>query len=315
MRVRHDVALALQNTAGPVYVTSHNSPDGDAIGSLLALTWALKKLGKTVYPVLSDDIPENLVFLPGSKEIQKPEVYGNPTEGILVSVDVSGRTRMNVPEEWNLPLVVIDHHLSGKVAEGLVWCNSKATATAELVEELIREEFKIKLEPEAATCLYLGIASDSGFFKYSNTTPAVLRTAANLVEAGAEPSVISENFEIRSLYTLERLGEVLPTLEVLLDGWLAEMTIISKNTDPSGFSDGFVDFPRSVPTAQVAALYKVVNSSTVRVSLRSKGANVAKVAEALGGGGHYRAAGLTYTGTLDEAKAVVHQALASLREE
>lgn len=315
MRARHDVAQALQNTVGPVYITSHNSPDGDALGSLLGLTWALKKMGKTVHPVLQDDVPENLVFLPGAELIQKPEVYGNPTEGILVSVDVSGRTRMNVPAEWNLPLVVIDHHLSGKIAEGLIWCNSKATATGELIEELIREEFKMEISPEIATCLYLAIASDSGFFKYSNTTPAVLRTAANLVEAGAEPSVISENFEIRSLYTLERLGEVLQTLNVLMDGWLAEMTIISKETDPSGFSDGFVDFPRSVPTAQVAALYKVVDDSTVRVSLRSKGANVAKVAESLGGGGHYRAAGLTFAGTLEEAKVAVHTALASSREE
>lgn len=315
MEKRHEVAIALQNFAGPIFVTSHNNPDGDAIGSLLGLTWALKKLGKEVTPVLLDPIPDNLRFLPGSEEICNPLDLPVPLEGLLVSVDVSGRTRMNVPLEWNLPMVIIDHHVSGKLAEGLLWSKPEATATAEMIEELVREEWGLSLSKDAATCLYLGIATDSGFFKYSNTTARILRIAANLIEAGVDPSFISENFEIRSLHTLHRLGDSLETIELFWDGWLAEMTILKREDDPPGFSEGFVDFPRSIPSAQVAALYKEVDVDTVRVSLRSKGPNVAKVAEFLGGGGHVRAAGLTFTGTLEEAKERVREALSRYREE
>lgn len=316
MSTRYEVALALQNHAGPIYITAHNSPDGDAVGSLLALSWALKSLGKEVFPVLQDDIPDNLVFLPGSEWIQKPDFYGVPkAEGLLVSVDVSGRTRMNIPSNWDLPLLVIDHHLTGKLADGLIWCEPNATATGELIAEIITEEWKLNISKEMATCLYLAIASDSGFFKYSNTTPKVLRLAADLVEKGASPNWISENFEIRSFQTLRRLAGILSTLEVDMDGWLAEMTIISEPGDAPGFSEGFVDFPRSIPSAQVAVLYKVIDEKTVRVSLRSKGPNVAKAAEKLGGGGHYRAAGLTFSGTLEACKTAVHSVLEQLREE
>lgn len=315
MSTRYEIAMALQNHAGPIYITSHNSPDGDAIGSLLALCWALKSLGKEVFPVLQDDIPENLAFLPGAEWIKKTDFYATPDKGLLVSVDVSGRTRMNIPETWQLPLVVIDHHLTGKLADGVIWCEPSATATGELIAELIVEEWNLDISKEIATCLYLAIASDSGFFKYSNTTPKVLRLAANLIEKGASPNWISENFEIRSLHTLQRLAAILSTLKVDMDGWIAEMTIILEPQDVSGFSDGFVDFPRSIPSAQIAILYKVVDETTVRVSLRSKGPNVAKVAEQLGGGGHYRAAGLTFNGTLEECKAAVHSILERLREE
>ena len=309
---RHEIAMALQDTAGPIYITSHNSPDGDAIGSMLGLTWALKAMGKTVYPVLIDDVPNNLLFLPGTEWIQKPDSVGVPDEGVLVSVDVSGRTRMNVPLNWRLPIFIIDHHSTGKSAEGLIWCEPEATATGELIEELIREELNLEMTPEIANCLYLAIASDSGFFKYSNTTPKALRLAASLVEAGAEPNFISENFEIRSFYTLTRLAEILKSIEIHWNGWLTEMTIVSLPEDEPGFSDGFVDFPRSISTAQVSVLYKVIDSSTIRISLRSKGPNVASVAEKLGGGGHYRAAGLTFDGTLEEAKEKVHQELRRL---
>lgn len=314
MSNRSLVAEKIRSEQGPIFITSHNSPDGDAIGSLLALTLALQNIGKTVYPVLLDEVPDNLVFLPGTSLIQKPSVYGVPTEGLLISVDVSGRPRMNIPTNWELPIVVIDHHLTGKQAEGIVWSCPEATATGQLIEELIREEFQVTLTKEIATCLYLAIATDSGFFKYSNTTPVVLRTAATLVEAGAEPNFLSENFEVRPLWTLQRLAESLSTLEVYFDGRLAEMSIITQDEDPAGFSEGFVDFPRSIPTAEVAAFYKQVDSATTRVSLRSKGMNVAQVAESLGGGGHYRAAGLTFSGTLAEAKLAIRAALAPLME-
>lgn len=315
MSTRHEIAMALQNHAGPIYITSHNNPDGDAIGSLLALFWALKSLKKEVFPVMQDDIPDHLRFLPGAECIRKPNFYKVSNKGILVSVDVSGRTRMNIPEDWQLPLLVIDHHLTGKLAEGVIWCEPGATATGELIAELAIEEWNLEISKEMATCLYLAIASDSGFFKYSNTTPKVLRIAANLVEKGASPNWISENFEIRSFHTLQRLAVILSTLQVDMDGWIAEMTIISEPGDVSGFSEGFVDFPRSIPSAQIAILYKVIDEKNVRVSLRSKGANVAKVAEKLGGGGHYRAAGLTFSGTLEECKVAVHTALKQLREE
>ena len=309
MSSRHEVALALRETVGSIYITTHVSPDADGIGSLLALTESLRQFGKKVIPVLEDEIPENLVFLPGSNEIRRGSKLEKPQSGVIVSVDVSGRGRMSIPTDWDLPLVVIDHHLAGEKVEGLVWSEPTATATGELIFDLITEEFKTEITKEIANCLYLAIASDCGFFRYSNTTTAVLHKAAELVKQGASPSFISEHFEIRSMKTLERLTESLATLNLLWDGWLAEMTILSRSDDPAGFSEGFVDFPRSIPTAQVACLYKVVDEKTVRVSLRSKGANVATVAQNLGGGGHFRAAGLTFHGSLEEAKEAVRNEL------
>ena len=313
MSSRHDVALALRETVGSIYITAHVSPDGDAIGSLLALTGALRQLGKEVIPVLEDEIPENLTFLPGSEEIRQGSKLEKPKSGMIISVDVSGRGRMSIPADWNLPLIVIDHHLTGDKVEGLIWSEPTATATGELIFDLITEEFKTEITKEIANCLYLAIASDCGFFRYSNTTAKVLRKAAELVEQGASPNFISEHFEIRSMKTLERLTESLATLDVIWDGWLAEMTVFSRSDDPAGFSEGFVDFPRSVPTAQVACLYKVVDDQTVRVSLRSRGANVASVAQNLGGGGHFRAAGLTFRGSLEEAKEAVQKELSKIQ--
>lgn len=308
-----DIAACLQQCQ-VIAVTSHQQPDGDSLGSMLALGRQLAELGKTVHLLLDDEVPAMYRFLPGWEQIRRPQ----PLEraDVLVVLDAGEWHRVGAVAQISYGTAInIDHHLGNTIAEELSCIDTGAAATGELVYHLVQALAPADKSADIATCLYTAIVTDCGFFRYANTSPAVLRIAATLVEWGAQPKEIAENVETRSAATLTALGKVLDTLEVHANGRIAFISLDQELAGKVESTEGFVNYPRAIEGVEIAALFKETESGVVRVSLRSKNADVNAVARSFSGGGHHRAAGCTIKGTLSDAKArVLEQALIQLED-
>lgn len=282
-------------------LTAHLSPDGDCLGSMLSLYYYLISLGKSAKMLLDDDVPKMYQYLPGSELIAKPS--GEKIDAdLLVVIDASDFERIGkVGNIVKAPVLNIDHHISNLRFADFYYLDSHAAATGEILFEFF-QEVKFGINKEVATCLYTAIATDCGFFRYANTTPATMRYASTLIEKGAQPHIISECLEAKPLEDVLALRRVLETLETFGDGAIAAITVYPGIVSEAGSTEGFINYPRNIEGVEIAIMFKVVDDRTVRVSLRSKKADVSKLALSFGGGGHIRAAGCTITGSLDEAK-------------
>jgi phosphoesterase RecJ-like protein len=205
------------------------------------------------------------------------------------------------------PILNIDHHISNLRFADYYYLNSNAAATGEIIFELFRLT-NFPINADIATCLYTAIATDCGFFRYANTTSATMRYAAELIENGAKPHVISESLESRPLDAVLALTKVLETLETYYKGKIAAITVYPDMVSEPGSTEGFINYPRNIEGVEIAIMFKVVDEKTVRVSLRSRRADVSKLALSFGGGGHARAAGCTIFGSLAEAKNTIMNA-------
>ncbi len=166
-----------------------------------------------------------------------------------------------------------------------------------------------------STC-YTAIATDCGFFRYANTTAATLRDAAALVEAGAQPYIISEYLETKPLESILTLKKILDTLEIIAGGQIATITVapdISENGNDN--TEGLINYPRNIEGVEIAIMFKPVDDSVTRVSFRSRNVDVSRLALSFGGGGHARAAGCTVAYAYPEAKYQVLQAAEQLLQE
>jgi phosphoesterase RecJ-like protein len=298
-------------------ITAHVDPDGDAVGSSLGLKHALSQIGKTGDVVLESPLPQALAFLPGAETIRAPQDV-TKRYGAAFVLDSSSLDRAGIVAERCLEpgakVAVIDHHWGNDGFGDLRLVNPESSATAELVYDLI-ELLRIPITPEIAECLYTGILSDTGGFRYANTSSSTLRVAARLVERGARASRVAEAlYATKTAPSLRILGMALASLETKSGGKIGAMTISQDMFEKAGAkpedADGIVQYAKALAGAKVGVLVQEVGPDEIRASLRSDGTvDVNEVAAQFGGGGHRNAAGLRVRGRLDRVKQDLFQAL------
>jgi phosphoesterase RecJ-like protein len=293
-------------------VTSHARPDGDAIGSTLALAQILRKMGKSAQVVLGDSVPVIYKPLPMAETIvHASQVNGDCDAAIILECDSIQRTRLQGLEHCFL--INIDHHASSKPFAHVNWIDPSAVATAELVFRLAQAA-RVKLTPEIATCLYTAVLTDTGAFCYAPTNACTFELAKYLVEHGADPGKIAQNVYFSSPTSKMRLlGAALSRLE--RDGAVTWMSVTRRDMERCGALDedceGLVNYALGIAGVEVAVFFREVAKERIRVSIRSKGAvNVAEIAEKFGGGGHECAGGFSTAGPV---QAAAERVLAELR--
>jgi len=285
----------LKEEKGPILIASHENPDADTLGSALALYLFLKKKGKKVVVGCKDKVPHFLDFLPGAKDVLRLPV--DDIFSLAVVVDASGFSRVNA-EVKAFRKARIDHHIGGEFYGEYDYIDPEAPSTTALIYRLLCAWDKSAIDEDIAENLYAGLATDTGFFKYSNTTAESFELAKELVELGAKPNWTYVNFaERESINKLRLISKVLETLTLHEDGLVAGITIFDRFFKETGCeysdSEGLVNYPRSLEGVEVAyAIIEKPEEKIWKVSLRSKGkVDVAKIAEELGGGGHRYASG------------------------
>ncbi|MBR1552901.1 MAG: bifunctional oligoribonuclease/PAP phosphatase NrnA [Schwartzia sp.] len=294
--------------AKKLLVTAHVNPDGDAIGSTLGLAAFLRGKGKTVTVMIDDKLPKNLAFLPGYDKIARPEAGQVSDAEMLVILDTS-LDRIGEVEKAakGLPVLNIDHHVSNDGKADFLY-NAHRAATAEIIFELI-DHLGGEFSTEIAVPLYTGMATDTGFFKFSNTRPETMHAAARLLEAGVHPEQVSEALEEKPESVVRGQAAALQTMELSYGGRVAGLYLDRELATSLDTTEGFIDFVRVIEGVEIAVLMKCMDENFCRVSVRSKGLDVSKVAMKFGGGGHIRAAGFPVKKPLAEAKKDVLEAL------
>ena len=295
--------------AEKLVIASHVNPDGDAIGSSLGLMHALQGMGKEVQVLIDDDIPAIFSVLPGYEVIRRPETGDAKIRADLFVILDTSPDRIGISGEVvEAHVLNIDHHVTNKGEAEFSYVDSGRAATAEIVYELIREMGR-EFTSEIAACIYTGIATDTGFFRYSNTTPFTMRAAAELMEHGARPHIISEAMEQKSYAVVKGMAAAMQTIERFCNGRAAGLFMDRELTAGIENTEGFIDMVRVIEGVDVAVLLKCKEEKLCRVSMRSKGMDVAKIAAGFGGGGHVRAAGCTLEMNFADAKRAIMQAI------
>jgi phosphoesterase RecJ-like protein len=293
-------------------LTTHEGPDGDAIGSSLALASFLRNIGKDVTVHYRDPVPDLYSFLPGTNAVL-PHIPERLYD-VAVVLDIGERKRAG-EEFCAFPGVTttinIDHHLSCSNFGDINLIDSSAAATGILVHRIINS-FGYSLDRDTALCIYVATITDTGSFRYSNANREAFTVAGEMIECGVNAWDVAEKlYENQPQRRLELLAKCLPTLEVFKDGQAASVTVTSDMYAECGadaeLTDGFVNYPRSIRGVEVAIFFRQLEANLFKVGFRSKGkVNVAAFSAALGGGGHHNAAGCTVEGSLEEVKAAVY---------
>ncbi len=297
-----------------IVITSHMRPDGDSIGSSLALAWALRELGIDARVVHRDPPTPQLAEFPGTGDIEVAGAIPQGTEAVVV-LECGDLARTGLSGFDGLPLINIDHHPGNTGYGDVHWFDGTAAALGEVVFDIIAE-LGVPLTAQMATQLFVAVVTDTGSFKYPGVSPRTFSTCARLLEAGADPvSTARKLYDSHSLGRLRLQGALLQTLEVELDGRVALMTLTDAMLDASGSApdetDGLINLPLSVKAIQAAVCFKQADDGHWRVSLRSKGAiDVGRLARGFGGGGHRNAAGCTLQGPLERVRELIVERLA-----
>jgi len=300
------VAGALER-ARKVVIAGHMMPDGDCVGSVAALGLALRQMGKEVTMALPDPVPELFGFLPEAADFIIGEEALKGEYDAFVVLDCSVPERLgSLRGLLDRPLVVvnIDHHVSSREFARYNYINPACAATAEIILDLL-DPLGVRITPGIATCLYIGIATDTGSFQYENTTPGTHRRAALLIEQGA-PSVWINIMlhEQKPLVNLLVLGAALKTLRLSPCGRVAWISVKRELLDrlkaKDENTDGLIGYARSIRGVEVALLFRELSPGRYKVSFRSKETvDVNRLASLFGGGGHVRAAGCLLEGDIE----------------
>ena len=283
-------------------LTSHIHPDGDALGSAIGLARLLRLLGKSATVWTRDVAPQVYQALPECGQVHTGEV---PPEGFpelfdaVIVLECPGLHRTGLEQHFDqLPRLNIDHHLGNELYGAVDWVDTASPAVGEMVFR-IGQALDLALDTDTANCLYLALVTDTGGFRYSNSTPAAFEAAAALVRAGAQPARVAQwLYESQPASAIRLLGEMLRSLELFAEGrvatvWLTEEMFQRAGAAP-GDSEGLIDHPRSIGGVEAVALFRQLPSGAVKASLRSRGAvDVEAIARHRGGGGHHNAAGFT----------------------
>ena len=282
-------------------LTSHARPDGDAIGSLLALYQLLRAKGKQVRVIMNDPVPLIYNPLPYSNVIEHLHTVPEdaPQTAVILECDSVQRTRLEDLEQRFL--INIDHHSSARTFADVNWIDSQACAVGEMIHRLVSAA-GVRVTSEMATCLYTAVLTDTGSFCFNGTNARTFQLAGELVQSGANPADIAHGVYFSNPASKMRLlGAALSNLH--REGALAFMHISLAEMERSGGleedCEGLVNYALSIEGVEVALFFREIPDGRYRVSLRSKGrVNVASVAEQFGGGGHQCASGCAVSGPL-----------------
>lgn len=297
---------------------SHVRPDGDAIGSQLALGFSLLAMGKAVWFVNEDGLPENLAFLAGSDRVTLP-----PSEPLDVEVAVAldtatkprlGDAALHAASKARLWLN-IDHHISNPKYGDLNLIDATSPATGQILYDLITS-LDMPLPPETRDAIYVAVSTDTGSFQYPSTTARTYEMAADLTRRGLDVGTInSKTYDDHPYRRLELMRALLNTLERSEDGVLAHWELLDRTRIELALrpedSEGLIDVIRAIRGVQLAVFFEELPDGKIRVSMRSKDKrlDVCKIALEFGGGGHALAAGIRMKGPLAEAKQRVLDAI------
>ncbi len=299
---------------------SHVRPDGDAIGSQLALGFTLLAMGKTVWLVNEDGLPENLAFLSGSERIESPPATPVDAE-VAIALDTATKPRLgdaalhaaSKAEIW----LNIDHHVSNPKYGDVNLIDSTSPATGQILYDLITT-LDLPMPAETRDAIYVAVSTDTGSFQYPSTTAKTYEMAADLIRRGVDVGAInSQIYDEQPYRRLELMRALLTTLERSPDGILAhwelrDQTRIDLALRPED-SEGLIDIIRAIRGVQLAVFFEELPDGKIRVSMRSKDRryDVCMLASQFGGGGHALAAGIRMAGPLETAK---QQVLAAIRQ-
>ena len=300
-------------------VTSHSRPDGDALGSSLAVAQGLEQLGKSVRVVSADPPPSNYADLPGVEALAVTGQLDPGDSQAVIVLECNNLVRTGVSGLADLTVINIDHHPGNEEFGRYNWLDPTAAAVGEMVYLLLLD-LGVQITKEIATNLYVAVLTDTGSFQFSNTTAETFRIAGELVAAGVEPGQVSQSvYFSQPLARLRLLGEILETLEVHPSGRIAwihlRQSALQRTGAASSDTEGLVNYPLSVGGVEVCAFFREEPGGGYRVSLRSKNEHdVGAVASLFGGGGHRNAAGLSVGGDFAEARRKVVGSLENLFE-
>lgn len=308
------VAQALLQHTGPTVVLAHENPDGDALGSVLGLTRALRQLGREVYAPMT--LPRYLQFLPEAEELCAPlETWPEGALAAVLDVDNNDLTRVAGADlaGFSGPVVNIDHHGTNRRQADALLVDPSQPATAQMMVDVL-DALGVEWTEALATPLLLGLITDTGSFQFSSTTPQTLRIGARLLEYGARLNWLNEQRMQNSPTYYALLREVLSTMEFTHGGRVVLARVHDAMLERAGAGwdevDPYVSMLRNAEGALLAVLVKDYGER-VKFSLRSRGGLSAQnIAVALGGGGHVPAAGATVEAPYAEARALLDSAVA-----
>ncbi len=302
MRIDKEGAFQFLRDHQSFLLVGHIHPDGDDIGSICALHNVLTAMGKHADMVLGDAVPARFLFLKTAGKIRTFIPEGVSYDA-LVFTDLSNIERGGGFDFPKVESLCIDHHVSNTEYTDYLYLQPQYAATAEMLAEIFFDH-DLPLDEDARNGLYMGIGTDSGFFKFSNTSAHTLLMASRLVAAGARPDVISNHLDVTTKKSMEVYRRVLDTLHYSAGGKIGIAVMDAESMAMDGEnSDYYVSIPRRVEGVEIGLLFKADGPETTRVSLRSRTyADVSALAAHFGGGGHVRAAGCTIPLPLAEAE-------------
>jgi phosphoesterase RecJ-like protein len=299
-------------------ISSHARPDGDSIGSQLAMAFALRALGKHVEVVNHDAAPAPLLAFPGVPSIQVADRVDGAFDAAIV-MECSDLKRTGVEGLDQYFVINIDHHPGNGAYGAINWFDPGAAACAEMVFDVVRA-LDVPLSVEIATHLYVGILTDTGSFHYSSISARTFDICRQLVEAGVDPPKVARSiFDSNTLGRLKLFGAVLSSIELEHGGRLAVVCVDRAMAAAAGGTyddtEGLINLPLTVREIQAAIFFKEIDKHDYRVSMRSKGdVDLCEVAKKFGGGGHKNASGCSVTGRYEEVRARVVQEVAAAIE-
>jgi len=289
-------------------LSSHARPDGDSIGSQLAMAYALKALGKEVVAVNADPAPPPLMAFPAVPGIRiAKDAVGAFDAAIIMECGDLSRTGVRGLDRFFL--INIDHHPGNSAYGQINWFDPSAAACGEMVFELVLA-LDVPLSPEIATHVYLAILTDTGSFHYSNITPRTFEIARQCIVAGVDPVAVARNvYDSNNMGRLKLFGAVLSAMQIDQSGRIAIVYLDHEMARAAGGTyedtEGLINLPLTVKEIRAVVFFKEEEGETYRVSMRSKGEiDIGAIAKEFGGGGHKNAAGCTVTGAVDALQKV-----------
>jgi bifunctional oligoribonuclease and PAP phosphatase NrnA len=292
-------------------VMSHARPDGDAIGSSLAMAYALRELGKDVRVVSRDAPPPPLLVFPGVTEIEIVSEIGDTADAVIV-MECGDVKRPGIDGVERAFVINIDHHPGNLLYGALNWMDLSAAACGEMVFDLV-QELGVPLTYEIALHVYIAILTDTGSFHYSNITPRTFEMCRQCVEAGVSPPAVARAiFDANNLGRLKLFGAVLNRMHLDPTGRIATLSVDKQLTNDCGGTyedtEGLINLPLTVKEILAVIFFKEIGPGDWRVSMRSKGdIDINAIAKEFGGGGHKNASGCSARGELMALQATFEQ--------
>ena len=319
-------AVELIDKSEGILITTHTRPDGDACGSVVAMVDALTALGKKVHTVFLSEVPDWYEFL----FEQKPAIFGRDVKleqlkqggfgkfDMVLLIDVNSDNQLPVFCEYlkqnEKPVLVIDHHITNDGLGDVELIDTDAAATGMIILDLLKHA-NWPVTEKIARALFVAVATDTGWFQFSNTDSRVYKSCADLVDAGASPPQIHHDlYQNFSHKRFKLMTAMLNTLELHLDGRYATQHLLASDFERAGAThkdtENLIDECRKIGSVEAAAMFVELDDGRVKCSLRSSGTvDVRKIAQKFGGGGHTAASGAYLPGPLKNAKQLVFDAV------